>query len=163
MAQKGAILNCHDISLLPRVFQRLSEQENDQVISILIDVVNKSQIQLCHVCDNNGNNAMHLLFLNIISKWNRRLKRKQKHRKHKTDINLQTELDTLKMLYENVEPKWMFEKNKNNDIPVAMLFDTTKWQVDDGQSLNVFENDDIMHVIFRVLMQVVDLVQKDSR
>ena len=52
------------------------------------------------------------------------------------DINLQTELDTLKMLYENVEPKWMFEKNKNNDIPVAILFDTTKWQVDIDDWLN---------------------------
>ena len=145
LLKKGAILNCHDISLLPNEFVRIIYDKNNmraqERLSILVDVVKKCHISLSNICDEQGNNAIHLFFESI------------QQYKHPSSQSLR--LVSLDKLF-SICPDWIFRVNNENQSPIALLLHPPKWK----KEKNIFCNDHIMMIIFHLLAKMRKILNK---
>ena len=155
LLKKGAILNCHDIAILPKKFERASERataKSEKTLSILSQVVDKSQISLLNVCNENGNNPIHVLCQRIHKKWLKNTTLQQ------TQLNLAPAFLGLKTLF-SMCPEWLFSVNHNKQLPIGLLLDEVEWKL---ESTSIFENDEIMGIVEQVLSRIMDLLNEDQ-
>ena len=164
--KKGGILNCHDLSFLPSSYEQASKDESRTYeIMTLNEVVAKSNILLKHVCDGNGDNAIHVLFQNIQKKYVKFKNNKNKNKlrsksmvNRKKTFKFDNELKGLKRLFSTC-PQWLFSTNKSNNTPFAVLFDHENWdEIDNDDSNSIFANNEIMNVIMATFSTISTLV-----
>ena len=174
--KKGAILNCHDLSLLPSSYEKASKDKSRMhEITTLNQVVIKSNILLEHVCDDNGDNAIHVLFKNIKRKYiefknKKSLQNDNKYRKrfdlkatttrNKRTFKMDSELNGLKTLVSTCS-SWIFSTNKQNNTPLAMLFEN--WGQPGDDTNTILANDEIINIILTFLITISTFLDDKQR
>ena len=114
LIKHGAILNAAETSILVELYSTVSKsisiEECDEMFDVLNNVITISDIDITHLCDSNGNNPIHRIFINIA--W-------------KQDV---LKIDELKLKSEEYSnflnrlidtcPQWLLMENKEKKMAI---------------------------------------------